>query len=157
MSYRFGGAARKGRAPRLVVSHVEEDAQAAGRIVKKLERFGVACWIAPRDITAGDPFDVQVFDAIKRCSAVLLVFSERCNASSWVHREVTVADAAGKRVIPFRIEDACPEGGLALRLAALHHVDGFAGIDQAVCEVLRTLHPQLGRKAFERRRGRRPR
>jgi len=37
----------------LFVSHVAEDRSAALEIVDELERRGIPCWIAPRDVRAG--------------------------------------------------------------------------------------------------------
>jgi hypothetical protein len=55
----------------------------------------------------------------------LLIFSERCNNSAYIRRELTVAGEAGKLVVPIRIEDAQPKGGLRLRLVDLHWIDAF--------------------------------
>ena len=122
----------------LFVSHVAEDRAAALEIVEELERRGTRCWIAPRDIHAGRPFDDEIVDAIEASRALLLVFSDRCNESEYIRREVTVAGESHKLIIPFRIEDAQPKRGLRVRLGDLHMIDGFVSREQAVDEVLRT-------------------
>ena len=94
----------------LFVSHVSEDLAAAMQIVEELERRGVRCWIAPRDVRPGEPFDDEIANAIEDSRAMLLIFSERCNASEYIRREVTVAGESHKVVIPFRIENEI--GGL---------------------------------------------
>lgn len=48
----------------LFVSHVAEDRPAALEIVAELERRGVRCWIAPRDVRVGRPFDDEIVEAI---------------------------------------------------------------------------------------------
>ena len=40
-------------APRVFVSHASPDAAVAQRIVAALERDGIRCWIAPRNVSAG--------------------------------------------------------------------------------------------------------
>ena len=85
----------------LFVSHVSEDRAAAMALVEELEKRGVRCWIAPRNIRPGRPFDDEIADAIEACRAMLLVFSERCNESEYIRREVTVAGESQKIVIPF--------------------------------------------------------
>lgn len=62
----------------LFVSHVSEDRAAAMEIVEELERRGLRCWIAPRDVTPGRPFDDEIAAAIDSSRAMLLIFSERC-------------------------------------------------------------------------------
>ena len=129
----------------LFVSHVSEDLAAAMQIVEELERRGVRCWIAPRDVRPGEPFDDQIANAIEDSRAMLLIFSERCNASEYIRREVTVAGESHKVVIPFRIENAEPKRGLRVRLSDLHWLDGFVSREQALDELVRTL-PALNEK-----------
>jgi hypothetical protein len=132
-------------------SYDRGDARLASRLVKKLESFGVRCWIAPRDVSPGEPFDKQIFDAIMSAFAVLLLFSERVNESLWCQREIAVASDMGKRILPLRIEDVHPKGGLALRLAGLHWIDVFSdGSDRAVHDVLRSLGRSHERHLRER-------
>lgn len=118
--------------PFLFVSHVSEDRREAMEIVAALERRNIRCWIAPRDVHPGRPFDDEISDAIDGCRAMLLVFSDHCNDREYIRREVTVAGEAQKLVIPFRIENAHPKHGLRVRLADLHWIDGFVAREQAV-------------------------
>src|SRR5579864_4032607 len=103
----------------LFVSHVAEDRPAALEIVNELERRGIKCWIAPRDVHAGRPFDDEIADAIEDSRAMLLIFSERCNESDYIRREITVAGESQKLIIPFRIQDVLPRRGLRVRLSDL--------------------------------------
>ena len=48
-----------------LVSHVSEDRSVALEIVDELERRDVPCWIAPRDVRPGKPFDDEITDAIE--------------------------------------------------------------------------------------------
>ena len=122
----------------LFVSHVTEDRVAAMEIVDALERRGVKCWITPRDVRPGR-FDDQISDAIDHCSALLLIFSDRCNESDYIYREVTVAGEARKPVLPLRIEDCVPRRGLRLRLMDIHWIDAFAARQEAIETIIRTV------------------
>jgi TIR domain len=125
--------------PFLFVSHVSEDRAEAMEIVAALERRNIRCWIAPRDVQPGRPFDDEISAAIDECRAMLLVFSDHCNDSEYIRREVTVAGESQKLVIPFRIENAHPKHGLRVRLADLHWIDGFIAREQAVDAVAQAL------------------
>jgi TIR domain len=125
----------------LFVSHVTEDRVAALQVVDELERRGIRCWITPRDIAAGKAYDDEIADAIDRSRALLLIFSEHCNSSEYIRREITVAGNAHKLIIPFRIENVEPKKGLAVRLADLHWIDGFVAREKAIDEVLRSVQP----------------
>jgi hypothetical protein len=124
----------------LFVSHVREDEAAASEVVDELERRGIRCWIAPRDVNPGQPFDDEIVAAIEASRAVLLIFSDRCNDSQYIRREVTVAGESQKVIIPFRIEDAQPRRGLRVRLPDLHWVDAFVSRERAIDQVVRTIH-----------------
>src|ERR1700692_3107228 len=133
----------------LFVSHVSEDRAAAMEVVEELERRGVRCWIAPRDLPAGTRFDDQIADAIESAAAMLLIFSDRCNDSDYISREVTVAGESQKVIIPFRIENAQPKRGLRVRLSDLHWIDGFASRERAVDQLVKKFHDPSGAAARE--------
>jgi TPR repeat protein len=137
--------------PFLFVSHVSEDRAAASELVAELEQRGIGCWVAPRDVRAGKPYDDEIAEAIDDCTAMLLVFSDRCNDSQYIRREVTVAGEARKLVIPFRIEDAQPKRGLRIRLADLHWIDGFIAREQAIETLIQSLLPSEMKGRADRR------
>jgi TPR repeat protein len=120
----------------LFVCHVTEDRTVASDLVLELETRGLKCWFAPRDIEGGRPYDDAIADALDDCRAMLLVFSDRCNDSDYIRREVTVAGENGKPVIPLRIEDAKPRKGLKVRLADLHWIDAFVERDRALDQLV---------------------
>ena len=108
-----------------------------GLTLDELERRGLRCWIAPRNVRPGRPFDDEIANAIETCQAMLLIFSEHCNDSEYIRREVTVAGESHKLVIPFRIEDVQPRRGLRVRLSDLHWIDGFVSRERALDRVAR--------------------
>ena len=124
---------------RLFVSHVAEDRKPAMQIVQKLERRGIECWVAPRNIQPGKPYDDEIVGAIEACRAMLLIFSNGCNGNDYIRRELTLAGEARKLIIPFRIENAEPKGGLRARLVDLHRIDAFEDQDAAIEEVIDAL------------------
>jgi hypothetical protein len=129
----------------LFVSHVTEDRIAASQVVDELERRGVRCWIAPRNVSPGKPFDDDIADAIESCRAMLLIFSSQCNESEYIRREITVAGNANKLIIPFRIENVEPKRGLSVRLANLHWIDAFVARERAIDDVVRSVQaPSAG-------------
>jgi hypothetical protein len=109
----------------------------------------VPCWIAPRNIAPGTRFDDQIADAIEGCRAMLLIFSDHCNSSEYIGREITVAGESHKLIIPFRIEEVQPKRGLRVRLSDLHWIDGFVGRERAIDELTAavTKKPAAAREA----------
>src|SRR5436309_1461075 len=132
----------------LFVSHVAEDRAAAMDIVSELERRGIDCWIAPRNVGAGKPYDDEIVEAIETSCAMLLVFSEYCNDSVYIRREVTIAGESHKPVIPFRIEDVQPRRGLRVRLLDLHWIDGFPDRNRAIDQLVADIRPIFAERGF---------
>ena len=124
---------------RIFVSHVMENCRPALEIVGELERRGIDCWIAPRNVRPGRPFDDEIAEAIEGCRAMLLIFSEFCNDNDYIRREVTLAGEARKLIIPLRIEDVQPRKGLRVRLADLHWIDAFVAREEAISDLVAAL------------------
>src|SRR6202044_1065173 len=57
-----GGERTSGGPPAVFVSYASQDATVAAALVEALERHGIVCWIAPRDVKPG----AQYADAIVR-------------------------------------------------------------------------------------------
>jgi hypothetical protein len=108
------------------VSYAREDRETALNIVNDLESRGVPCWIAPRNVRPGFPYDDEIAKAIEECKLLLLLFSNNCNESAYIRRELTVAGESRKHIIPYRIEDVQPKKGLRIRLSDLHWIDAFS-------------------------------
>ncbi len=106
-------------AGRVFISHASEDRDIAQAVCEAIEGRGVPCWIAPRDITPGKDYAQALYDAIGECTSLVLVFSEHSNRSPQVRREVERAARDGDPIIPFRIDDTVPAGGLLFNVGTL--------------------------------------
>jgi TolB-like protein/Flp pilus assembly protein TadD len=89
------------------ISYASQDAAVAGTLVEALERHGVACWIAPRDVKAGAQYADAIIRAISGAKVIVLVLSESAIASSHVSREIERASSKKRPIIALRI-DAAP-------------------------------------------------
>src|SRR6516225_9707662 len=63
------------------ISHASKDREIANAICGKLESARVRCWIAPRDISAGEDWTVAIRSAIGSSRLMVFVFSENANAA----------------------------------------------------------------------------
>jgi uncharacterized protein YecT (DUF1311 family) len=106
----------------LFVSHHSSKLDVAELVEKALAKRGVKCWIAPRDVDPGEPFDKAVRDAIENCTAVLLLFCAQSDKSRHVKRELILADSSGHPIIPLRLEAVDPRD-LAYHLADSQWID----------------------------------
>ena len=104
-----GGGDEKasGSAPTVFVSYASQDVAVADAIVSTLERHGVACWIAPRDVTPGALYADVIIRAINEAKVLVLVLSQNAVSSSHVGKEVERASAKRRPIIAVRT-DATP-------------------------------------------------
>lgn len=86
-----------------------------------LEKHGIRCWVAPRDITPGADWS----DAIADCRVCLLILSTASNQSDQVKREVQNAVSEAKPILPFRIEDVALSKHMRYFIGTPHWLDAL--------------------------------
>jgi len=105
------------------ISHSHIDKQVADAICHYFENDGIKCWMAPRDIVPGANWAHSIADAIPQCKIFLLVFSANSNMSDQVLREVELAASEKLIIMPVKIEDLNPTGGMKYYLSTVHWID----------------------------------
>lgn len=107
------------------VSYSTNDKPIADAVCATLERHGVRCWIAPRDILPGLDWGAAIIDAIGESRVMVLVFSASANKSPQIKREVERAVHKGVTIIPVRIEDVPLGKTLEYFISSSHWLDAF--------------------------------
>jgi hypothetical protein len=107
------------------VSYSQPDYGCAMELVSRVEREGINCWIAPRDIAPSADWAAEIIDAISNSRTMILVFSASSNDSPQVRREVERAVHKQVSILPFRIENVLPSKSLEYFLSAQHWMDAF--------------------------------
>ena len=105
--------------------HASADKPGVERICQLLEDRGIACWIAPRDVTPGSDYAESIIRAIEGAATTILFLSGQANASIHIKNEVERATSKRKRVIPVRLEDTRPAPALELHLASAHWMEAW--------------------------------
>jgi hypothetical protein len=82
---------------RVFISYASQDAAIANAVVTALERAGISCWIAPRDVTPGALYADGIIRAINDAKALVLVLSASSIGSPHVGKEVGVVEAPTDR------------------------------------------------------------
>src|ERR1700733_1200533 len=122
---------------RVFVSYASGDAAVASALVEALERHGVACWIAPRDVRAGALYAEAIVRAISDAKALILVLSANSVASAHVGKEVERASSKRRPVIALRIDEAPLSPALEYFLSESHWIDARAGgMDAALATLI---------------------
>jgi hypothetical protein len=113
--------------PDAFISYASHDADVATALVEALERAGVACWIAPRDVRAGALYADAIVRAISGSRAFVLVLSESSIDSSHVSKEIERASSKKRPIIALRIDGAPLTPALEYFLSESQWVEAQAG------------------------------
>jgi hypothetical protein len=118
--------------PLIFISHSSQDRRVAARICDALERLGLGCWLASRDIDPGENFQEAIVQAIRSVRVMVLVFTGNANNSSEIKKEIALASQHGLAVIPLRVEDVVPSDAFLYELSTRQWVDAFDDWDRAM-------------------------
>lgn len=105
------------------ISHSTNNRPVANAVCAALEREGIRCWIAPRDVMPGRSYSGEITRAIQQSRAFVLIFSEHSNNSEQVLREVQLAANSRLHIIQFRIDPVVPSDDLEYYLSGPHWLD----------------------------------
>lgn len=114
------------------ISYSSKDYETVKKIVAKLESNNIDCWIAPRNIKAGEKFASAIVNGITKSCVVLLIFSERANTSEHIENEIDLAFGKSKIIIPFRIEDVPMKDELKYYVSKTQWIDGFPDFESKI-------------------------
>ncbi|MFN7942855.1 MAG: toll/interleukin-1 receptor domain-containing protein [Thermoanaerobaculia bacterium] len=108
------------------LSYASEDKPEADAACALLERRGLRCWVAPRDILPGSDWSSAIVDAIRAARVLVLVFSRFSNDSVQVKREVERAVSLGLPILPFRLDDVPLSKHMEYFISSPHWLDAMS-------------------------------
>ena len=107
------------------ISHSSKDKSIAFDLCDRLEKIGINCWIAPRDVPPGGSYGVEIIKGISECPVFLLIMSENANYSDAVSNEVERAFSYQKTIIPLRVREVMPGQAIEFFVSNAQWVDAF--------------------------------
>lgn len=107
------------------LSYSHKDKVAADAVCSIMEQNDIRCWMAPRDITPGQPFAEAIIDGIKGAKVFVLIYSSNSNNSSQVIKEVDRAVHHRLAIIPLRLEDVPMTKQLEYYVSDVHWMDAL--------------------------------
>jgi TolB-like protein len=113
------------------ISYASQDAAVANTLVEALERHGLRCWIAPRDVKAGAQYADAIVRALAGAKAFVLVLSEHAIASAHVGREIERAAAKRRPILAWRIDAAPLTPALEYFLGESQWIEAHSGKTEA--------------------------
>jgi len=92
------------------ISYTKKNKSIADQLCSMLERNGLTCWIAPRDIPPGYPWAETIVTAIGQSDVFITLVSAAAYRSAHMARELQGADASGVPILPIRVDEAPLQG-----------------------------------------------
>ena len=105
------------------ISHAHKDINIAKAICEKLESAQIKCWVAERDISAGEDWTVATRKAIGSSRAVVLLLSENANAATHLEREIAHAFYTNRTILPVRLTETPPSRDFLFYLGNVRWLD----------------------------------
>ncbi|MCB1078577.1 MAG: toll/interleukin-1 receptor domain-containing protein [Verrucomicrobiae bacterium] len=130
------------------ISHGREDAEVARTLTEGLEKKGIACWLAPRNITPGAQWSEEIKEAIGASRIVLLILSACSVGSQNVLREIEIANRNQLPILSFRLDRFEDSGSLSFFITNSPFVDAdrenVASFIDRAADWIRLAVPELG-------------
>ncbi|MFN0085057.1 MAG: TIR domain-containing protein [Blastocatellia bacterium] len=103
------------------ISHSAADRKVAERVAKRLESGGCRTYFLDVDpdqgITGGQDWEEALYQNLRACRTLLVLWSSSAANSRWVFAEVAVAKALGKKVFPVRLDSSALPNFISARQA----------------------------------------
>ncbi len=126
------------------ISYASEDRVIADKVCKGLEKQGLRCWIAPRDILPAEQYDDAIIRAISEARAMVVIFSSNVFQSNYVKSEVERGFAKNLVIVPFRIESIEPKEGFELYFGRTQWLDAtLPPMESHILKLSSTIHAFL--------------
>ncbi len=90
-------------APLIFLSHAHHDAGLALDLARALESRGARCWLSERDVPPGADYAACVVRAVEECRTLVVLVTPEADASVHVRREMDLALAARRPIIPILV------------------------------------------------------
>jgi TolB-like protein len=108
---------------RVFISYASQDAAIANAVVTALERAGISCWIAPRDVTPGALYADGIIRAINDAKALVMVLSASSIGSPHVGKEVERASSKRRPIVTLKVDTATLTTALEYFLSESQWID----------------------------------
>ena len=109
------------------ISYASRDVALADKVCAALEAAGFPCWIAPRDVRAGEPYAAAIVEALNDCRLLVLLLTKSAIDSPHVLREVERASSKKRGVLSIRLDATELPPELEYFLSANHWLDALSG------------------------------
>ena len=118
--------------PFVFISYSKRETDIAVCVHNYLERKGIVCWMAAKDIEGGLSYSVQMVDAMTHCAAVVVLASSSSNVATHIKDELEIAVDDKKKMICLKLEDYALTEQNELYLKDAKWIDASKDMDGAL-------------------------
>jgi hypothetical protein len=129
----------------MFISYRRTDRELVAQVVRKLEANGVGVWY-DAEIEGGADWRESIVTSLEASDMLVIFFSEECNSSRQLKKELAIADDLGKPVVPILIENTKPKGAYLYELADRNWIQAFPDPVSKIDQIVRHL-TQLAEKS----------
>jgi len=131
------------------ISYAGPDQESANELCEKFENEGLRCWIAPRNVRAGQKYLEEILDGVIRSKCLMLLLSENTEHAEYVENEVERAKSYRRKIYTLRLEEVQIPKNLELILGATQWIDSWAvdypeRLKQIIANVKQAETPHIG-------------
>ncbi|MEM8635440.1 MAG: TIR domain-containing protein [Pseudomonadota bacterium] len=138
------------------LSYRRSDQTLAEALVRALEARGLTVWWDQK-IDGGTDWRDAIAENLEQAETLVILFSEDCNNSRQLRKELAMADLMEKDVVPVLIEDTRPRGHFLYELASRNWIRVFPNPMSKLEELAdRITEQEFGPKEAAARRARTP-
>ena len=130
----------------IFLSYRRTDQPLARALVAAMEAEGLDVWW-DQEIEGGEDWREAIVNGLSASNALVILFSEECNASKQLKKELAIADTLDKEVIPVLIEETKPKGHYLYELAARNWLQITPNPESKVGDLAKRLARELGVEA----------
>ncbi len=127
----------------IFLSYRRTDQPLARALVAAMESEGLDVWW-DQEIEGGEDWREAIVNGLSASNALVILFSEECNASKQLKKELAIADTLDKEVIPVLIEETKPKGHYLYELAARNWLQITPDPESKVGDLAKRLARELG-------------
>ncbi len=130
----------------IFISYRRSDRELVAAVVRRLEARGVGVWY-DAEIEGGADWRETIVEALTHSDMLAIFFSEECNNSRQLKKELAVADQLAKPVVPILIENTQPRGAYLYELADRNWIQVFPDPMGRIDELVEHLATLAGKSA----------
>ena len=124
------------------LSYRRTDQALAQKLVESLQAQGVKVWW-DQMIEGGEDWREAIVENLTSARSLVILFSEECNTSKQLKKELSIADGLDKEVIPVLIENTKPKGHYLYELSARNWLRVHPNPEEKMGELAQRLAAEL--------------